>query len=305
VDRSKAVTDGKSPTPDEVSSQFGIPLDSAIARRERFADRYDFDFGQDRIFPELIEALLDELPEGCDVLEVGAATGLLTRPLLRKAKHLTALEPSAGLLRRLLETEVCDEARLSTIQGMVEDLPKGVQFDHAVVTFTPRRGLGLLSLLSELAAHVRGLVIMLLDEDGTFDWAYLARAVCMHGFDVRLHLVAQDCGIRAQAEEDRRAVILVVDVSAWCEEVEPEDLWDFEARAVEVPYPPPRGAATRLVRYFLTGGDRALLVRTDKRGMDRIYGNLRTAAHRLGKDEITVRRTDDGVQIVRLPKAVE
>jgi len=55
----------------------------------------------------------------------------------------------------------------------------------------------------------------------------------------------------------------------------------------------------------LAGGDRALLVRTDRRGLDRLYGNLRTAAHRLGRDEITVRRTDDGIQVVRLPKAID
>ena len=49
-------------------------------------------------------------------------------------------------------------------------------FDVAVVTFTPRRGLGLLHLLTSLAAHVRDRVVMLLDDDGSLDWAYLARA---------------------------------------------------------------------------------------------------------------------------------
>ena len=72
-----------------------------------------------------------------------------------------------------------------------------------------------------------------------------------------------------------------------------------------MPYPAPRGAATRLVRYFLAGGDRAILVQTDARGAERLYGNLRTAVHRLGRDEVTVRRTDEGIQIVRLPRAVE
>jgi len=55
----------------------------------------------------------------------------------------------------------------------------------------------------------------------------------------------------------------------------------------------------------MTAGERALLVRTETAGMDRLYGNLRTAVHRLGRDEVTVRRTEDGVQIVRLPKAIE
>ena len=42
----------------------GVPLESALARRERLADKYDIDFGQERVFPELVEALLDEVPEG-------------------------------------------------------------------------------------------------------------------------------------------------------------------------------------------------------------------------------------------------
>ena len=70
-----------------------------------------------------------------------------------------------------------------------------------------------------------------------------------------------------------------------------------------MPLPAPRGTATRLVRSFLSGGDRALRVRTDPRGIERLYGNLRTAAHRLAKDEITVRRHGDVIHLVRLPKA--
>jgi hypothetical protein len=59
------------------------------------------------------------------------------------------------------------------------------------------------------------------------------------------------------------------------------------------------------VRYFLNAGERALLIRTDIKGLDRLYGNLRTAVHRLGREEVTVRRTDEGIQIVRLPKAID
>lgn len=287
-----------------LSYQFGVPLETAIARRERFADRYDYDFGRERVFAELIDALIAEIPEGADVLEIGAATGLLTRPLLQHAGSLTALEPSAGMLRRLLSSEVAENPRLTTMQGLAEDLSADLWFDYGVVTFTPRRGVGLLHLLTELAGHVRQSVIMLLDEDGSLDWAYLARAASAHGFDVRLHLVREECR-GADEASGRRAVVLVADVGQWCQDVEAEDVWEFEARTLDVPYPAPRGSATRLVRYFLAGGDRALLVATDKRGIDRLYGNLRTAVHRLGRDEVTVRRTDDGVQIVRLPKAID
>lgn len=285
----------------DVPYQFGVLLEPALARRERFADRYDYDFGRERVFPELVAALLAELPEQSELLEVGAATGLLTKPLLSKASRLLALEPSAGMLRRLLGSEAAGDERLETFRGLAEDLPDDMFFDYAVVTFTPRRGMGLLHLLTELAGHVRSKVIMLLDEDGTLDWAYLARAAAMQGFDVTMRIVGGPCA----EDPERRAVVLVADVHEWCREANTETAWGYEARVLEMPYPAPRGAATRIVRYFLAGGDRALLVRTDPKGTERLYGNLRTAAHRLARDELTVRRIDEGVQLMRLPKAAE
>jgi hypothetical protein len=296
------MTDPKRASAPVVPREFGVPIESTLARRERLANSYDYDFGHERVFPELIEALLEEIPEDVDLLEVGAATGLLTRPLLTKARRLTAMEPSAGMLRRLLTSDVADDPRLGTVKGMVEDLPAEATFDTAIVTFTPRRGLGLLHLLVALAEHVRGNVVMLLDDNGSMDWAYVARSASLQGFDVRLRIVGEVCD---DPELRKRAVILVADVSAWSPPEDPEEFWEFESRAIQVPYPAPRGAATRLVRYFLTAGERALLIRTDDKGVERLYGNLRTAVHRLGREEVTVRRTDDGVQIVRLPKAIE
>jgi hypothetical protein len=289
-------------TPAVVPPQFGVPIESALARREWLANQYDYDFGQERIFFQLVPALLAEIPDDVEMLEVGAATGLMTAPLLSKAKSLTALEPSPGMLRRLVSSDVASDPRLGTMQGMAEDLSEGAMFDVAVVTFTPRRGIGLLHLLTTLAEHVRDRVVMLLDDDGSLDWAYLARAASLQGFEVRVHLVGETAN---PALEPRRAVILVAEVAAYSKEADPDELWELESRTLDVPYPVPRGAATRVVRYFLTSGARALLVRTDARGVDRLYGNLRTAAHRLGRDEVTVRRTDEGIQIVRLPKAIE
>jgi len=284
-----------------VPPQFGVPIDSALARRERLANLYDYDFGQERIFLQLVPALLEEIPEDSELLEVGAATGLMTAPLLSRAKSLTALEPSPGMLRRLVASDVASDPKLGTMQGMAEDLAPDAMFDIAVVTFTPRRGIGLLHLLTTLASHVRDRVVMMLDEDGSMDWAYLARAASLRGFDVRMRIVTE----RADVADPRRAVILVAE-AVLVDSVTPDDeIWEFESRSVDVPFPAPRGAATRLVRYFLTAGERALLIRTDDKGLERLYGNLRTAVHRLGRDEVTVRRTDEGIQIVRLPKAID
>jgi len=283
--------------------RFGVPIDATLQQRERLANRYDYEFGQERVFPALVDALLQEVPDGCRLLEVGAATGLLTAPLLKRAGHLTALEPSEGMLRRLVAKDVAESPHLTVVKGMAEDLLHDQTFDVAVVTFTPRRGVGLLRLLHELATRVTDQVIVLFDEDNTFDWAYLARAAAVQGFKVRLSIIVDDSqGISA---ERKRAVLLVADVRDWTPQLPSDDAWVFEAREIEVPFPVPHGTATRLVRYFLTGGDRALIVRTHKDGVERLYGNLRTAAHRLGRDEVTVRSTNDGIQIVRLPKHSE
>ncbi len=281
--------------------QHGVPLESALARRERLADQYDIDYGKDRVFPDLVEAMLDEIPEGCSVLEVGAATGVLTRPLLAHAGHVTALEPSAGMLRRLVALDVAESPHLTVKQGMAEDLLHDETFDVAVVTFTPRRGRGLSRLLIELAQHVRHRVVMLVDDDGSLDWAYLARGAALQGFGVTIRLIAgPDAG-----DSTKHVVLISADVSSWVPQLtDSSQDWGADAREIQVPFPAPRGAATRLVRYFLAGGDRATLVVTEKAGVDRLYGNLRTAVHRLGKDEMTVRRHGDHIQIVRLPKDV-
>lgn len=283
----------------ERPDRFGVPIDSAIARRERLANRFDYAFGQERVFPEVVEMLLSSIPEGARVLEVGAAIGLLTQPLLTKAGVLTALEPSEGMLRRLLKLEVSETDNLIARKGMVEDLRSEEMFDVAVVTFTPRRGLGLLSMLTELALHVRDKVILLLDEEGTLDWAYVARSAAHQGFDVRMRFV------NPPDDEHHRVVFISAAVANWNPLVAAAEDWATDAREVTVPFPAPRGTATRLVRYAQAGGDRALLVRTSAEGLDRLYGNLRTAVHRLGRDELTVRRVDDGIQIVRLPRAGE
>lgn len=287
---------------DTVQHRYGVPLEGALARRERLANKYDIDFGQERVFPRLVNVMLEEVPEGASVLEVGAATGLLTRPLLQKAGHVTALEPSLGMLRRLLASEVAESAHLTIKQGMVEDLLHDEHYDIAVVTFTPRRGLGLSRLLNELAIRVLDKVVMLLDDDGSMDWAYLARTASLQGFDVQLKLVASD---EDDPSERRHAAVLVAGVRRWLPSIEPVEDWSVDARDIEVPFPMPRGTATRLVRYFTAGGDRAARILTDNRGVERLYGNLRTAVHRLARDEMTVRRNGDEILMVRLPRGHE
>ena len=87
--------------------RFGLPYDTAMDHRERFAEQSasDVEFGEEKVFPEMIDALLEEIPEEISVLEVGAGTGALTRELLEKAGSVTALEPSRALIERLAASE--------------------------------------------------------------------------------------------------------------------------------------------------------------------------------------------------------
>ena len=275
------------------SDVVGVPSADVARVRDRLAD-LDVVFGAERVFPAAISAMLDEVPDGARVLEVGAATGLLTRPLLTTASSLTAMEISAGMLVRLLETGVADDARLTTLQGVVEDLPVERAFDVAVVTFTPRRGVALTKLLSELALRVTDRVVMLLDDDTSMDWAYLARSAAADGFDVRLRLV--------RGEPDRRAVLLTASLTDAAGRVRADSIaWSVDAREIDVPYPAPRGTATTLMRYFLGRGDRAALVRTEGEGLRRLYGALRTAAHRMAREEVGVHLHAHGILLVRMP----
>ena len=42
---------------DAVPAEFGVPIESALAKRERLANQYDYDYGQERIFLQLVPAL--------------------------------------------------------------------------------------------------------------------------------------------------------------------------------------------------------------------------------------------------------
>lgn len=285
----------------EVPHQFGVLLEPALARRDRFAERNSEHYGEGRMFSGLVEELLGEVPKDVRVLEVGAATGLITERLIEKASSLTALEPSKAMVARLLSSGIGEDERLTVMQGLAEDLAPDAIFDVAVVTFTIRRGVGLVQLVGLLAGHVRDRIVMLLDEDGTLDWAYVARELAVRGYPVRMRIVSGT----DESGEARRAVVLVADVAGGPVDSGAATMWQYGARVIDMPYPAPRGAATRLMKYFFAGGDRALMVRTEPAGRERLYGNLRTAAHRIGREQVTVRRVDEGVQIVRLPRPVE
>lgn len=279
--------------------RYGVPIERALRRREERARRNGVQWGAERVFGSLVDALLEAVPEGSDVIEVGPASGALTTRLLDRVSSLTLVEASETFRRALEDGPVGADPRFRRIFPFVDDAAaSGQSFDVAVVTFTMRYGIGLLTLIDELKAFVKDRIVIMLDDDGSMVWAMLARAAALQGFGITLRFVVDGDG---DVAEQRRAVVLTASVPEGELTSPASDAWEADARTFVVPHPAPRGTSTRLVRYFLAAGDRAVLIKCDPSDIERLYGNLRTAAHRLAFEEVTVRRMDDGVQLVRLP----
>jgi hypothetical protein len=188
-----------------------------------------------------------------------------------------------------------------------------------VVSFPSRRGIGLLALIDELCSLVKKSILIVMPDDGSLDWAYLTRGAALEGFKVVTRFITEhnaspavlsrgkgktgSCPYLPQdIDMVRRAVLIHIEHRGELRPIRAEEAWALAARTIQVPYPVPRGASTRLVRYFVAGGDRAVLITTDPAGLPRLYGNLRTAAHRLARDEVTVRRVDEGIQLMLIPR---
>jgi len=300
-----------------------------MLRRDRAATHEGANFGARRMFKELAEWVLSEIKPGQSVLEVDAATGILTRLLLARGAEVTALEPSSVFIEKFLRT--IDDEHLTVAEGFTENLPEREElFDLAIISFPARRGIGLLALLAELVPLVHKSILVIMPDDGSLDWAYLTRGAALEGFEVATRFlteraepadllsrpapaskkgVALDFGTSLKCpylpqdiDMIRRAVLIHVERRAELRPIRAEEAWALAARTIHVPYPVPRGAATRLVRYFVAGGDRAVLITTNPAGLPRLYGNLRTATHRIARDEVTVRRVDEGIQLMLIPR---
>ena len=286
-------------TPD---ARFGATPESLLARRERAAMHEGMSFGKDILSRELVTGLMRYISPDSTIVEVDAGPGHLTRVLLTRGARITALEPSPLFVRDLRGIQQAGEnaQRLSLCEGFTEALPEGERYENALISFPARRGVGLLAQVNELAPLVESRILVVLPDDGSLDWAYLSRACALEGFEVRteFHIDTK----HDLVTDMKRAVLIVIEKTDSYRDLRLNGVWDLEARTIHVPYPVPRGAATRLVRYFRAGGDRAVFITTEPVGINRLYGNLRTAAHRIARDEVTVRRVDDGVQLMLIPK---
>lgn len=285
-------------TPD---ARFGATLESLLDRRERVAVHEGVSYGKDLLSRELLSGLMRHIAPQSSVLEVDAGPGHLTKALLSRQVSVTALEPSPLFVRDLkVLQESAGADKLAVVTGFTESLPKDAHYDSALVSFPARRGVGLLALVNELAPLIARKILVVLPDDGSLDWAYLSRACALEGFNVTTEFHVDSS--HEKVVDMKRAVLIVIEKVDTYRDLRLDGVWDLEARTIHVPYPVPRGAATRLVRYFRAGGDRAVFITTEPKGINRLYGNLRTAAHRIARDEVTVRRVDGGVQLMLIPK---
>ncbi|MCL2437780.1 MAG: hypothetical protein FWE48_00720 [Coriobacteriia bacterium] len=305
--------------------QYGTTLESLLERRERVAKSEGANYGAGKMFAGLTERVLKELPaKGGKVLEVDAGAGLFTRMLLAAGHEVTAIEPAPLLCKKL---EEINGKELAVHCGFIEDMSfdddessegedDAPLYDSAVVTFPARRGRGILALICELLPLVKDKVMLILPDDGSVDWTSTLRAISLKGYHATAEFVVDNEALenaqrtgkfelgQMEVGQIKRTMLMTIYTTPRVENpLNPAQVitaWGASIRCIEVPYPVPRGAATRLVRYFKAGGDRSILIKTEPAGMHHLYGNLRTAAHRLARDQITVRRVDEGIQLMQI-----
>ncbi len=138
-----------------------------LAFWERVAEDYDAHALAGRA-PALLQRVLELIPAGASVLEVGAGTGAFTLPLAQRAARLTAVDYSPAMLRvlRRKREALADQASIEVVLTRWEDA--GVApHDVAVAANAFYRILDLRQALSLFvaAARQRGIVVWSIGRD--------------------------------------------------------------------------------------------------------------------------------------------
>ncbi|MCL2680002.1 MAG: hypothetical protein FWF11_00775 [Coriobacteriia bacterium] len=306
--------------------QYGTTLESLLDRRDRVARSEGSTYGSNKMFPRLVQRVLTDVSPDSTVLEIDAGAGLFTQLFLQRGCDVTAFEAAPYLCDLLKQI---DNKKLSVHRGFVEDsypftgalTPSAAApapFDTAVVTFPARRGRGILALICALLPLVQQKILVILPDNGSVDLSSLLRTVSLLGYCVRAEFIVDLSAVEAvqttqagrssgQVElgQTKRAMLVSVQAQPLVKKPLCPSLvvnaWGTTVRVIEVPYPIPRGATTRLIRYFRAGGDRSVLIKTDPAGMNQLYGNMRTAANRIARDQVSVRRVDNGLLLMQVP----
>lgn len=150
------------------------PADVAPDVRADVRAAYDatgaaWDNGPRRIYDQLAVALLDRCPVAFDhavAVDAGAGTGAATSELVRRGAHVTAVDLSAGMLRRLTGTDaalaVGDVVALPVRTGAVDiavaafvlnHLPQPIDALRELARITRTTGAVLASVFGEAPPH--------------------------------------------------------------------------------------------------------------------------------------------------------
>ena len=120
---------------------FQFPKANGHVPHDSWSDSYD------DIFEASFGALLDEITELTmevilqiaepteNILDIGCGTGRMTLPLIESGFYVSALDPSAGMLKKLDE-KITDQTKLELINSQVSDLNLQEEFEGALCLFT-------------------------------------------------------------------------------------------------------------------------------------------------------------------------
>lgn len=127
-------------------------MDNENTPHESWAEVYDIAYEEafGKFYTDLskrtIEIITNNFSKDTKIIDYGAGTGRLAIPLAELGFDVTAVEPSASMIEKLLEKS--KELSIQTIQAKMEDVDTQDEFDLALCVFTV-----LLYLLDENTLH--------------------------------------------------------------------------------------------------------------------------------------------------------
>ncbi len=126
--------------------------DAESAPHESWAEVYDIAYEEafGTFYTDLskrtIEIITNNFTNGIKIIDYGAGTGRLSIPLTELGFNVTAVEPSASMIKKLLEKS--EALSIQTVNAKMEDVDIHEEFDLALCVFTV-----LLYLLDENTLH--------------------------------------------------------------------------------------------------------------------------------------------------------
>lgn len=125
---------------DQIRQQFLQETRRTEIHRTTFWDKRACDINKNMPqWAELTNKQLRKLPlaKGVTVLDVGAGTGRITLPMAKRAKYITALEPSKNMLTILKENAQKQMIEnITYVNKAIEDCDLSVRYDFVVASFS-------------------------------------------------------------------------------------------------------------------------------------------------------------------------